>query len=190
MTDPFSLPPDLPAPIDDDAAQHLPGTAVPSTELPSTDGTLVNLAQLGSGRSVIYVYSLTGRPGVDPPAGWDQIPGARGCAPQACDFRDHHQQLRDAGATAVYGFSSQDGDYQREAVERLHLPFAMLSDPQHRVVAALQLPTFEADGRVLYKRLTVIIKTAIIEHVFYPVFPPNTHAFTVLRWLEQAQSQL
>jgi peroxiredoxin len=190
MTDPASLPPDLPAPIDDGAAKHLPGTAVPSIELSSTDGALVNLVQLGSGRSVIYVYPLTGRPGVELPAGWDQIPGARGCTPQACDFRDNHQQLRDAGATAVYGLSSQDGDYQREAVERLHLPFAMLSDPQHRVSAALRLPTFEADGRVLYKRLTMIVKTGIIEHVFYPVFPPNTHASTVLGWLQQAQSQL
>jgi peroxiredoxin len=190
MTDPFSLPSDLPAPVDDGAAKHLPGMATPSIELPATDGASVNLADLGPGRSVIYVYPLTGRPGVDLPPGWDQIPGARGCTPQACDFRDHYQQLRDAGATAVYGLSSQDVDYQREAVERLHLPFAMLADPQHRAADALRLPTFKADEHVLYKRLTLIINTRTIEHVFYPVFPPNTHATTVLEWLQETQSQL
>jgi peroxiredoxin len=106
MTDPFSLPPDLPAPIDDGAAKHLPGTVMPAITLSATNGASVKLAELGAGRSVIYVYPLTGRPGVDLPPGWDQIPGARGCTTQACDFRDHHQQLRDAGATAVYGLSS------------------------------------------------------------------------------------
>lgn len=161
---------------------------MPSITLPATNGNSVSLAGLGAGRSVIYVYPLTGRPGVDLPAGWDAIPGARGCTPQACDFRDHHQQLRDAGATAVYGLSSQIVDYQIEAVERLHLPFAMLSDPQRVVADALGLPTFEVDGRVLYKRLTLIVNAGIIEHAFYPVFPPDAHAGVVLQWLQRAKS--
>lgn len=186
MIEGFELPPDLPVPVDDGAAKHLPGVAMPAIELPATNGASVNLARLKPGRSVIYVYPLTGRPGMDLPPGWNQIPGARGCTPQACGFRDHYQQLCAAGARAVYGLSSQDVGYQREAVERLHLPFTMLSDPQHRVADALRLPTFKADGHVLYKRLTLIINTGTVEHVFYPVFPPDTHAAAVLEWLLQA----
>lgn len=188
MTGSVDLPADLPAPIDDGAAGHLPGRAMPPITLPATTGVSVNLAGLGPGRTVIYVYPVTARPGVDLPAGWDAIPGARGCTPQACDFRDHYQQLRDAGATAVYGLSSQEVGYQREVVERLHLPFSMLSDPQHVVAGALDLPTFEVDGCVRYKRLTLIVAAGIIEHVFYPVFPPNTHAGGVLHWLEQTKT--
>jgi peroxiredoxin len=183
MTDYTSLPADLPVPEDDGAADHLPGTKAPQVELQCTDGAPIRLDALGAGRSVIYVYPLTGRPGTDLPDGWDSIPGARGCTPEACGFRDHYQDLLAAGAAGVFGLSSQDTDYQREVVERLHLPFQMLSDPALSLAHALDLPTFEAGGLTLYKRLTLIVRDGVIEHVFYPVFPPNEHAGHVLTWL-------
>jgi peroxiredoxin/DNA-binding transcriptional MerR regulator len=183
MNDYLSLPADLPIPEDDGATAHLPGTKVPPLELRSSGGTTVRLAALGAGRTVLYVYPLTGRPGTDLPEGWDAIPGARGCTPEACGFRDHYQELLTAGALRVFGLSSQDTDYQREVVERLHLPFDMLSDPAHSLARALDLPTFEVSGLTLYKRLTLIIRDGVIEHVFYPVFPPNEHADQVLTWL-------
>ncbi len=142
-----------------------------------------SLGQLGPGRTVLYVYPLTGRPDVDLPEGWDTIPGARGCTTEACDFRDHHADLLAAGAARVFGLSSQDGDYQREVVGRLRLPFAMLSDTQLALAETLRLPTFRATGMTLFKRLTLVISDATIEHVFYPVFPPNEHAQQVLAWL-------
>jgi peroxiredoxin/DNA-binding transcriptional MerR regulator len=181
MTDLTQLPADLPEPVDDGAADHLPGRPAPSVRLPGTDGQTVALDRLGPGRTVIYVYPLTGRPGVDLPAGWDDIPGARGCTTEACDFRDHHDELVAAGARRVFGLSSQDTDYQRELVARLRLPFPMLSD--HALRLADLLPTFEAGGLTLYKRLTLVIADGAIEHVFYPVFPPNRHAAEVLTWL-------
>jgi peroxiredoxin len=179
----FSLPPDLPAPEDDGAADHLPGVKSPELALISTAGEAVRLDALGDGRSVIYIYPLTGRPGTDLPSGWDAIPGARGCTPEACGFRDHHQELLAAGAARVFGLSSQDSAYQREVVERLQLPFSMLSDPALSLAAAVGLPTFEADGVTLYKRLTLIIGNGLIEHAFYPIFPPDEHAEQVLAWL-------
>lgn len=178
----------LPVPEDDGAAAHLPGTAVPPLELHATGGAAVRLDALGPGRTVIYVYPLTARPGTEPPDGWDAIPGARGCTPEACSFRDHHQDLLAAGAAAVFGLSSQDVDYQREAVERLHLPFQMLSDPDRSLARALGLPTFEAGGLTLYKRLTLIIRGGVVEHAFYPVFPPGEHAQQVLDWLRGARA--
>ncbi|MFD7501728.1 redoxin family protein [Streptomyces sp. NPDC059850] len=183
MNDYLSLPAELPVPEDDGAAAHLPGTPVPPLELRGSGDTTVRLDALGAGRTVIYVYPLTGRPGTDLPEGWDAIPGARGCTPEACGFRDHYQELLAAGAVRVFGLSSQDTDYQREVVERLHLPFDMLSDPPLSLAGALDLPTFEAAGLTLYKRLTLIIRDGVIEHVFYPVFPPNDHADQVLAWL-------
>ncbi|MFI6698674.1 redoxin family protein [Streptomyces sp. NPDC050509] len=186
MTDYTSLPAGLPVPEDDGAAAHLPGKPVPSLELPSTGDTAVRLDALGAGRTVIYLYPLTGRPGVDLPEGWDAIPGARGCTPEACGFRDHFQDLVAAGAVQVFGLSSQDPDYQREVVERLNLPFEMVSDPTWSLAQALGLPLFEVNGRTLYKRLTLIIRDGVIEHVFYPVFPPNEHAHQVLAWLRTA----
>ncbi|WP_330461052.1 redoxin family protein [Streptomyces sp. NBC_00820] len=183
MTDYTNLPAGLPVPEDDGAAAHLPGMKMPHLELRSTSDTAVRLDAFGAGRTVIYVYPLTGRPGTDLPDGWDSIPGARGCTPEACGFRDHHQDLLAAGADAVFGLSSQDTDYQREVVERLHLPFQMLSDPTLSVARQLDLPTFEAGGLTLCKRLTLIIRDGVIEHVFYPVFPPNEHADQVLAWL-------
>ena len=184
MTDYTALPDNLPVPENDGAADHLPGSRLPALKLPTSDSGMVDLAALGPGRSIIYLYPLTGRPGVDLPEGWDTIPGARGCSTEACDFRDHYADLQRAGAAHVFGMSSQTPDYQAELVERLHLPFVMLSDPNFAMADALQLPTFTAQGHQrLYTRLTLVINDGMIEHVFYPIFPPNTHAQQVLGWL-------
>ncbi|MTE17416.1 redoxin family protein [Nocardia aurantiaca] len=182
----LTLPPNLPAPVDDGAAAHLPGMTLPSIRLRCTDGTTVDLAALPQGRTVIYIYPLTGRPDADIPAGWNEIPGARGCTTQACDFRDHHTELRAAGASKVFGLSTQDRDYQCEVVDRLSLPFEMLSDSGCQLAALLSLPTFEAAGRTLYKRMTLVIRNGVVEHVFYPVFPPNRHASEVIDWLRSS----
>ena len=179
----FPLPDDLPAPVDDGAADHLPGTAMPGIALAATNGHTIDLANLGPGTTILYAYPMTGRPGVDLPEGWDEIPGARGCTPEACAFRDHHADLRAAGADVVFGLSSQDTDYQREVVERLHLPFPMLSDPRLKLAAALGLPTFQTAGMELYQRLTLVVRDGRVAHVFYPVFPPDGHAAEVLAWL-------
>jgi peroxiredoxin len=179
----MNLPPDLPVPADDGAADHLAGMKPPALTLVDTAREAIPLNALGNGRTVIYVYPLTGRPGTDLPSGWDAIPGARGCTPEACGFRDHYQELLDAGVDRVFGLSSQDSDYQREVVGRLHLPFEMLSDPTLSLAAAIGLPTFEANGMTLYKRLTLVIGSGVIEHAFYPIFPPDAHAEQVLAWL-------
>jgi peroxiredoxin len=179
----FPLPDDLPVPVDDGAADHLTGAAMPALSLSATDGQRIDLAQLGPGRTILYGYPMTGRPGVDLPDGWDEIPGARGCTPEACAFRDHFADLQAAGAGAVFGFSSQDTEYQREVAERLHLPFPMLSDPGLQLAAALGLPTFQTAGLELYQRLTLVVQDGRVEHVFYPVFPPDGHAAEVLAWL-------
>jgi peroxiredoxin len=178
-----NLPSGLPRPLDDGGAADLPGSAMPSIVLTATDGHSVDLAGLGPDTTILYVYPMTGRPGVDLPDGWDEIPGARGCTPEACGFRDHYSELRAAGAATVYGLSSQDSDYQREVVKRLHLPFSMLSDGDLVLSRVLGLPTFEVEQALLYKRLTMVITDGRIEHVFYPVFPPNEHAAEVLAWL-------
>ncbi|MER5275193.1 MerR family transcriptional regulator [Streptomyces sp. NPDC002809] len=177
------LPANLPVPEDDGAAAHLPGRALPDIELPDTAGGAVSLRALGEGRSIVYCYPLTGRPDTDLPEGWNSIPGARGCTSEACDFRDHHDDLETAGATHVFGLSSQDTAYQKEVVDRLRLPFPMVSDTRFRLSAMLGLPTFDVGGVRLYKRITLVVRDARIEHVFYPVFPPNTHAQQVLGWL-------
>jgi peroxiredoxin len=132
---------------------------------------------------VLYIYPLTGRPGTDLPEGWDSIPGARGCTPETCGFRDHFRDLLEVGAGRVYGLSSQDTGYQSEVAERLHLPFDMLSDPALSLADALGLPTFEVNGMRLLTRLTLIVRNGDIEHVFYPIFPPSEHAEQVLTWL-------
>jgi peroxiredoxin len=182
LTDYTNLPDDLPEPADDGAADHLPGKPIPPVTLRATTGRDVTLDELGPGRSVLYVYPMTGRPGVDLPDGWDAIPGARGCTPESRGFRDHHAELRSAGATAVYGLSSQSTEYQAELADRLALPFAVLSDPDLELAEALDLPTFTVGDDRLYKRLTLVITDGTIEHVFYPVFPPDRHAAEVLDW--------
>lgn len=185
--DPNTLPEDLPEPVDDGAAAHLTGTAMPSIALPATDGTRmrVDRAPGDAERLVLYGYPRTGRPGEEPLSpDWDVIPGARGCTPQACAFRDHASDLRDAGA-AVAGLSTQTTDYQREAAERLHLPFPLLSDADLTLTRALDLPTFTVADVTLLKRLTLIIRAGTIEKVFYPVFPPDANAGEVLAWLRE-----
>jgi peroxiredoxin len=185
VSDYQTLPAGLPTPVDDGAADHLPGRAMPALPLPTTDGRDVTLSELGAARTVLYVYPRTGQPGEALPEGWDQVPGARGCTPEACGFRDHHAELLAAGVGAVYGLSSQDTGYQREVVERLHLPFAMISDEQLQLVRELQLPTFTIGGMTLYRRLTMIVRDGRIEHVFYPIFPPDGHAQQVVDWLTE-----
>jgi peroxiredoxin len=177
------LPEGLPRPEDDGAADHLVGMPLPPLRLPSTTGETVALDQLGSGRTLFFIYPMSGRPGVPLPEGWDTIPGARGCTTEAVDFRDHHGDLIAAGVSLVFGVSSQDSGYQRELVERLQLPFALLSDVEFSLAEALHLPTFTTGGLKLFKRLTLVIRDHAIEHVFYPVFPPNQHARQVLDWL-------
>ena len=171
----------LPEPKDDGACDHLPGIKLPSVSLTSTSDEHIDLSAL-SGTTVVYCYPLTGRPNRDLPAGWDEIPGARGCTPQSCAFRDHHAELRDLGAR-VFGLSTQDSAYQREAAERLHLPFGLLSDEKLEFVRALGLPTFRAEGMTLVKRLTMIVEDGEIRKVFYPVFPPGRNAEEVIGWL-------
>lgn len=172
----------IPKPVDDGAASHLVGIRVPSLALPSTDGTAVDLSTL-PGVVVVYAYPRTGIPGLDNPPGWDLIPGARGCTPQSCGFRDHITELKSLGVTRVFGLSTQDSAYQREAAERLHLPFAILSDEHLRLTGALRLPTFQTSGMTLLKRLALVIDGGEIEHVFYPVFPPDRNASDVIAWL-------
>jgi peroxiredoxin len=183
--DPLSLPPDLPVPVDDGAARHLEGASMPALTLPATDGSAfrVDRPPAGFDRLVLYAYPRTGRPD-EPPltADWDRIPGARGCTPESCGFRDHAAELTAVGA-AVAGVSTQDTQYQREAVERLRLPFPLLSDADLRLVEGLRLPTFDVGSNVLMKRLTLVVRAGLIEHVFYPVFPPDRHAEAVLEWL-------
>jgi peroxiredoxin/catechol 2,3-dioxygenase-like lactoylglutathione lyase family enzyme len=180
--DPTYLPPDIPVPQDDGAARHLPGMKVPDMPLPATRGGAFNLALL-AGRTVLYIYPRTGVPGVDLPPGWDDIPGARGCTPQSCGFRDHFNELKALGVSYVFGLSTQDTDYQREAAERLHLPFPLLSDAGLGFARALNLPTFSIAGMTLLKRTALVIEDGTIVKVFYPVFPPDKSAAEVIAWL-------
>ena len=172
----------LPAPVDDGATRDLPGVRVPDIVLPATDGAAVSLSSL-AGRTVVYAYPLTGRPGTPLPEGWDAIPGARGCTPQSCAFRDHHAELLAAGAGRVFGLSTQDTPYQCEAAEGLHLPFPLLSDAALRLTTALKLPAMLVGGGTLLRRMTLIITDGVITHVFYPVFPPDRSAAEALAWL-------
>lgn len=179
--DPTVLPSGLPVPEDDGAADHLEGRLVPPLYLETTAGEL-NLAATAAELLVLYVYPRTGRPGVEPPAGWDETPGARGCTPQSCGFRDRGAELEELGATVV-GLSAQTLDEQREAAERLALPHAVAADPELRLADALRLPTFQFGGRRLYKRLSLVAEEGRIVKVFYPVFPPDQNAAEVLAWL-------
>jgi len=175
----------IPSPVDDGGARGLVGARVPSIPLPATDGSVVDLSKL-VGRAVVYAYPRTGQPGVENPAGWDMIPGARGCSPQSCAFRDHFGALKQLGVSDVFGLSTQGTSYQREAAERLRLPFRLLSDEQFKLAGALHLPTFTTSGMTLLKRLTMIIRDGKIGHVFYPVFPPDGNAHDVIVWLNSA----
>jgi len=159
---------------------------LPSVPLRATDGATVDLSSL-PGLVVMYAYPRTGIPGVDNPLGWDLIPGARGCTPQSCAFRDHFAELNALGVSRLFGLSTQDSAYQREAAERLHLPFSILSDENFRLTEALRLPTFQTNGMTLLKRLTLVIRDGNIEHVFYPVFPPDRNASDVVAWLSRSQ---
>ena len=179
----------IPKPADDGAASHLAGMRVPSLPLPATDGTMVDLSSL-PGRVVVYAYPRTGIPGVENPPGWDLIPGARGCTPQSCAFRDRFAELKALGVRRLFGLSTQDTAYQREAAERLHLPFPILSDERFSLKGALRLPTFQTNGMTLLKRLTLVIHDGKIEHVFYPVFPPDRNASDVIAWLTARVSLL
>lgn len=174
----------IPAPVDDGGTAHLSGRRMPAIALPATDGSTVDLSGL-SGRTVVYAYPRTGRPGVENPDGWDMIPGARGCSPQSCSFRDHFDELKRLGVAHLFGLSTQTTDYQREAADRLHLPFAILSDEKLELSRALDFPVFEAGGETLAKRFTLVIDDGVIAHVFYPVFPPDRSAQDVLDWLRR-----
>ena len=182
LQDPNILPADIPAPQDDGAARHLTGLKLPPVVLAATDGSQVDLLKL-SGRTVVYIYPRTGVPGRPLPEGWNEIPGARGCTPQSCGFRDHFAELERLGVARVFGLSSQDSAYQREAVERLHLPFAVLSDERLELARAIKLPTFKVAGMTLLKRMALVIDDGIITKVFYPVFPPDKNAEEVIAWL-------
>ncbi len=192
--DPTRQPDNLPAPADDGAADHLPGLRMPPLALPSTRGGQVRVDHVPAGFEylVAYAYPRTGRPGAALPPGWDEIPGARGCTPETCGFRDHADDLAEAGA-AVVGLSTQSTAYQQEAAERLGLPFPLLSDAELMLTRALELPTFTADledesRATLLRRLTLVIREGQIVHTFYPVFPPDRHAERVLEWLRRAGS--
>jgi peroxiredoxin len=176
-----TLPEDLPVPEDDGAAEHLLGAVVPPVQLTATTGETIRLDQV-PGRTVLFAYPRTGRPDEELPPGWNAIPGARGCTPEACGFRDAHDQFAELGAR-VLALSTQEPGYQREMAERLELPFAVLSDERLELTRALGLPTFKTSGWTLLKRLTLVIDDGRVSHVFYPVFPPDAHAGEVLAWL-------
>jgi peroxiredoxin len=179
----LELPDGLPVPQDDGAAAHLTGHKLPDIVLTATDGAPVNLSRL-VGRTVVYIYPRTGEPGKPSPNGWDAIPGARGCTPQSCGFRDHFDDLKKLGVARVYGLSTQTTEYQQEVAERIHLPFAILSDATFQLTDAIDMPTFEAGGMRLLKRMAWVIDDGVISKVFYPVFPPDKNAEEVIAWLK------
>jgi peroxiredoxin len=185
--DPSVLPPDIPAPQDDGRARHLPGAKLPDVALPSTAGGRINLSKL-RGRTVLYIYPRTGVPGIDPPPGWNQIPGARGCTPQSCGFRDHFAELKALGVAHVFGLSTQAPGYQKEAADRLHLPFPLLSDAALDFATGLHLPLFMTAGMTLLARMALVIDDGTIAKVFYPVFPPDKNAEEVIAWLRSRRA--
>jgi peroxiredoxin len=181
------LPRDLPMPVDDGACNHLIEASLPSIALYSTQGRQINLSAI-PGYIVLYCYPMTGKPGVPLPNGWEQIPGARGCTPQSCAFRDYHRELSEIGAQ-VFGLSTQSTEYQLEVANRLHLPFELLSDRDLVFTKALKLPMFEIDEKHLIKRVTLIVNAGKIVKVFYPVFPPDKNASEVIDWLKNSEVQ-
>ena len=187
MTNLNQLPTDLPIPQDDGAAAHLVGMRLPAISLGTTNAGQFNLGE-NKGRLVIYCYPMTGQPNVPLPEGWDQIPGARGCTPQSCSFRDHYQELRALGADVV-GLSVQSTEYQKEMADRLHLPFPVLSDVDFQLQRALRLPTFVAAGMTLLKRITLIVNDGVIEAVHYPIFPSDSDPAWVMDYLKNNPAQ-
>jgi peroxiredoxin len=181
----FSMPEDVPAPLDDGACVHLKNMKMPKASLWSTDDQQINLSLL-SGWNVIFCYPMTGRPGVAIPDGWVQIPGAAGCTPQACSFRDNHSELK-RRSVGVYGISTQTSEVQKEAAHRLGLWYPLLSDADHSFCSALKLPLFEINGFKLMKRVTLIFNNGVIEKFFYPVFPPDKNVIEVMAWLSENQ---
>lgn len=186
MADLFNLPADLPVPQDDGACDHLPGKDLPSLALEATSGRTVNLAEESQARAVFFFYPRTGRPGVSIPAEWDRVPGARGCTPHSCGYRDLFAEFKALGV-GVFGVSSQDSEYQREFAGRTKLPYEILSDREFRLTEALRLPTFVFEGVRLIKRLAIVAERSRIAKVFYPVFPPDRNAETVLAWLKKGR---
>jgi peroxiredoxin len=180
-----TLPANLPVPMDDGACDHLPGLVLPAVPLTSTAGETIDLAAC-TGTLVVYFYPMLGRPDSPPLIGWNEIPGARGCTPQSCAFRDSYAELKQLGVE-VYGVSAQPLADQQEAHARLHLPFRLLNDTQLALARALRLPTFEYGGRRLIKRLTIVATDGVIRKVFYPVFPPDKNAGEVIDWLATHQ---
>ena len=179
----FPLPANLPCPVDDGASEHLRGLAIPQVLLPSTFGGLIDLSRLSAPRTVVYCYPMTGVPGKPLPEGWDNIPGARGCTPEALNFQEHYGEFLSL-AVDIFGLSTQTSEYQREMAKRLRLPFEILSDAELKFCHALRLPTFQVDGMRLLKRLTLVIRGRRVEHVFYPVFPPDQSAEQLIQWLK------
>jgi len=185
---PYVLPDDLPVPVDDGAADHLEGAEMPAISLPTTSGDALDLREAARGTLVLYVYPRTGRPGEPLPEGWDDIPGARGCTPQSCAFRDHFGELRALSAD-VLGMSAQPLSDQTEFAERVELPYPILSDLELALADALALPTFEVAGMRLYRRLTVVARAGRIVKAFYPVFPPDRNAADVVAWLQGSKPE-
>lgn len=181
-TDLTYLPPNLPVPTDDGACDHLDGLQIPDIQLAATDGTMLRLRDI-PGRLVIYCYPMTGPSHIPLPPGWDEIPGARGCTPQACSFRDHYQELQQL-QTTVFGMSTQSPEMQRSERERIHLPFHLLSDEHRYFSEALRLPVHMVDSLILIKRLTLVFENGYIRKHFYPVFPPDKHIDEVLAYLK------
>ena len=185
MTNVNELPTDLPVPLDDGSTNHLKGMRLPKISLQATNGKRIDLADI-KGRLVIYCYPMTGQPNVALPDGWDQIPGARGCTPQSCSFRDHYQELQALGAEVI-GLSVQSTEYQKEMADRLHLPFPVVSDANYQFQKALNMPTFEAAGMTLLKRVTLIANNGVIEAVHYPIFPSDSDPARVMDYLKTHQ---
>lgn len=186
MTNVYEIPSNLPIPTDDGSTGHLKGLRLPNVSLAATNGTTINLGEI-KGKLVIYCYPMTGQPNVALPDGWDQIPGARGCTPQSCSFRDHYKELQTLGAE-VLGLSVQTTEYQKEMVDRLHLPFPVASDSDYRFQKALSMPTFVASGMTLLKRVTLIVSNGVIQAVHYPIFPSDSDPIWVIDYLKRHQA--
>jgi peroxiredoxin len=182
------LPSDLPVPKDDGTCAHLRGKQLPALSLPSTSHRMVNLAEISKTLTVFFFYPRTGRPEAPVPAGWDQIPGARGCTPQSCGFRDHYAEFQQLGVQ-VFGVSSQTTEYQKEFITRNQIPYEILSDENFSLTEALKLPTFDYNSMRLIKRLALFVKDSVIQKVFYPVFPPDKNAEEVLTWMQRFKSR-